>query len=99
MSLFGCSWQCGGVCSEDVDEDGICDVIDDCIGEFDMADAMVLARYECGCTSIEPGNAIARRRIGCVGQMRWNLYKDEDGDGCDDLDECVGELMSAGNGR
>ena len=97
--------ECGGVCSEDVDEDGICDVIDDCFGEFDACGRCNGPGpvYECGCTSIEPGKCNCLGDVlDVLGKCGGTCTKDEDGDGlCDDLDECVGELDECGrcNGR
>lgn len=92
--------ECGGVCSEDVDEDGICDVIDDCIGEYDACGRCNGPGpvYECGCTSIEPGKCNCLGDVlDVLGKCGGTCVKDEDGDGlCDDLDECVGELDECG---
>ena len=92
--------ECGGVCSEDVDEDGICDVIDDCIGEYDACGRCNGPGpvYECGCTSIEPGKCNCLGDVlDVLGKCGGTCVKDDDGDGvCDDLDECVGELDECG---
>ena len=92
--------ECGGVCSEDLDKDGICDVIDDCFGEFDACGRCNGPGpvYECGCTSIEPGKCNCLGDVlDVLGKCGGTCTKDEDGDGlCDDLDECVGELDECG---
>ena len=50
--------DCGGACSTDADLDGICDDIDDCIGEFDACGVCNGPGeiYECGCTDIPVGD-------------------------------------------
>ncbi|MEC7654117.1 MAG: hypothetical protein VX548_04150 [Bacteroidota bacterium] len=49
---------CGGDCSADVDADGVCDDVDDCVGSYD--DCGVCngpgAVYECGCNDIPEGD-------------------------------------------
>ena len=48
---------CGGSCSEDVDEDGICDDIDDCVGQYDECGICegLGAIYACGCSDAPEG--------------------------------------------
>ena len=48
---------CGGFCAEDVDEDGICDDVDECIGEFDECGICQGpgAIYACGCADAPEG--------------------------------------------
>ena len=49
---------CGGSCEADVDGDGVCDDVDDCVGAYD--DCGVCngpgAVYECGCSDIPEGD-------------------------------------------
>ena len=49
---------CGGDCSADVDSDGVCDDVDDCVGSYD--DCGICngpgAVYECGCNDIPEGD-------------------------------------------
>ena len=42
---------CGGDCSADADGDGICDDVDDCVGDFDACGICngPGAIYDCGC--------------------------------------------------
>ena len=49
---------CGGSCAEDLDADGICDDVDDCVGELDECGMCngPGAIYECGCTDIPEGD-------------------------------------------
>lgn len=74
-------------CLLDEDEDGICDSLDDCIGEIDACGVCngLGAIYDCGCTDIPEGNC------DCEG----NSDADEDGI-CDYLDDCVGDLDEEG---
>lgn len=91
---------CGGACSEDVDEDGVCDVIDDCVGMVDACGRCngPGAVFECGCTSIEPGKCnCLGEALDALGNCGGSCLQDADGDGvCDDLDECVGTLDECG---
>jgi hypothetical protein len=45
---------CGGDCTADVDNDGICDDIDDCVGEYDACGICngPGAIYQCGCAPL-----------------------------------------------
>ena len=48
---------CGGPCMSDEDQDGVCDDVDDCIGEFDACGVCNGPGpiYECGCAGIPVG--------------------------------------------
>ena len=78
---------CGGECSEDLDEDGICDDGDSCIGEADECGVCngPGAIYDCGCSGIPEGEC------DCEGTPDIDL------DGvCDSEDDCVGTPDAAG---
>ena len=49
--------ECGGACEEDVDEDGICDDVDDCVGDYDECGICngPGAQGDCGCDDIPDG--------------------------------------------
>ena len=49
---------CGGDCAADEDADGICDDVDDCVGELDECGICngPGAIYECGCSDIPEGD-------------------------------------------
>ena len=49
--------DCGGACEEDVDVDGVCDDVDDCVGQEDACGICngPGAVYECGCSDITEG--------------------------------------------
>lgn len=72
----------------DIDEDGLCDVVDPCIGSYDACGVCngPGAVYECGCSDIQAGNC------GCcglvedaIGECGGTCQSDTNGDGiCDD---------------
>ena len=53
--------ECGGPCEADADADGICDVVDPCVGELDACSVCngPGAIYECGCADILKETATA----------------------------------------
>ena len=67
---------CGGDCAADADADGICDDVDDCVGELDECGICngPGAIYECGCSDIPEGDC------------------DCDGNQLDALGECGGDV-------
>ena len=91
---------CGGSCTEDLDEDGVCDVIDPCVGELD--DCGVCngpgAVYECGCNDIPECDCDCDgNQLDALGVCGGSCTADLDGDGvCDDVDSCIGELDDCG---
>ena len=46
---------CGGFCSSDIDGDGMCDDVDDCVGTLDECGICngPGAIYDCGCEAIQ----------------------------------------------
>ena len=82
---------CGGACTADADEDGICDDVDDCVGAYD----------DCGVCG---GAGIAEGACDCDGNVADALgvcggacTADADADGiCDDVDDCVGAYDDCG---
>ena len=90
--------ECGGACVADGDSDGICDDVDDCVGELDeVASATVLA------LSMSADVLTSQKDCDCDGNQLDALVNvegrvaDEDADGiCDDVDDCVGELEECG---
>jgi hypothetical protein len=85
---------CGGNCAADADDDGICDDIDECVGELD--DCGVCNGpgdiYECGCSDILEGDCDCEgNQLDALGVCGGNCAADADADGiCDDVDPCVG---------
>lgn len=95
IDLFQC--DCEG--TPDLDQDGICDEEDDCVGYYD--DCGVCngpgAIYECGCFDIPEGDCDCSGNIldGCG--ICGGDGVDVDGDGlCDDEDPCIGFYDNCG---
>ena len=79
---------CGGLCPADVDGDGICDTLDECVGEIDACGVCngsgpILG---CGCAEIPPGDCDCDgNQLDAVGTCGGACLNDYDGDGvCDD---------------
>ena len=91
---------CGGDCAADADGDGICDDVDDCVGELDVCGVCngPGAIYDCGCTDIPAGDCDCDgNQLDALGVCGGDCAADTDGDGvCDDVDDCVGELDACG---
>ena len=91
---------CGGSCTADADEDGICDDVDDCVGAYD--DCGVCngpgAIYECGCADIPAGDCDCDgNQLDALGVCGGSCAADADADSiCDDVDDCVGAYDDCG---
>ena len=91
---------CGGDCTADLDGDGICDDVDDCVGAYD--DCGICngpgAIYDCGCENIPSGDCDCNgNQLDALGVCGGDCTADLDGDGiCDDLDDCVGAYDDCG---
>ena len=92
--------MCGGDCAEDADADGICDDVDDCVGELDACGVCNGPGeiYECGCADIPEGDCDCDgNQLDALGVCGGDCAEDADADGiCDDVDDCVGELDACG---
>ena len=95
------SGDCGGACAADVDEDGICDDIDTCVGVLDACDVCngPGAIFDCGCAEMPEGDCDCDGNepptdYDCDG----NCILDTDGDGQPDCEatSCAEDLN--GNG-
>ena len=79
-----------GSCCDDVDSDGICDDIDDCVGDFDACGVCngPGAIYECGCTDVPAEDCDCNgNQLDALGVCGGPCSGDVDGDGiCDDVD-------------
>jgi hypothetical protein len=91
---------CGGACAQDLDQDGICDDVDECVG---MLDACGICNgpgeiYECGCANIPVGDCDCDgNQLDALDICGGDCSEDEDHDGvCDDADDCVGEVDACG---
>ena len=91
---------CGGTCEEDIDTDGICDDVDDCVGALDACGICngPGAIYECGCADIPPSKCDCNgNELDALGDCGGPCAADADMDGiCDDVDDCIGGLDACG---
>ena len=94
------SGVCGGDCLADLDEDGICDDVDPCVG---VEDACGVCNgpgpvSDCGCEDIPDGDCdCAGNQSDALGVCGGDCAADADADGiCDDVDDCVGALDACG---
>ena len=92
--------ECGGTCTADEDNDGICDDVDECVGIVDFCGVCngPGATLECGCYDIPEGDCdCLGSQEDAIGVCGGDCEADEDGDGvCDDVDDCVGEVDACG---
>ena len=91
---------CGGSCSADIDQDGICDDIDPCVGALDACGVCngVGDIFQCGCNNIPEGDCDCNgNQLDALGICDGTCAVDLDQDGiCDDIDPCVGALDVCG---
>ena len=91
---------CGGTCTADADDDGICDDIDPCVGALDSCGVCngAGAIQTCGCTDIPAGDCDCNgQQLDALGVCGGACSADLDADGvCDDIDPCVGALDACG---
>ena len=91
---------CGGDCAADLDGDGLCDDVDDCVGSYD--DCGICngpgAIYDCGCADIPAEDCDCDgNQLDALGVCGGDCSADADGDGlCDDIDDCVGSYDDCG---
>jgi hypothetical protein len=92
--------ECGGSCAADADADGICDDVDDCVGELDACGICngPGAIYDCGCSDIPEGDCDCDGgQLDALGVCGGSCGADADGDGvCDDVDDCLGQVDACG---
>ena len=91
--VFDAVGVCGGDCQNDLDEDGICDNIDGCVGTIDACGVCngPGAIYECGCTEIPQGECDCDGNIAqpyCSDPAACNFFPIEDGCVFDDPSFC-----------
>ena len=91
---------CGGDCVADADGDGVCDVDDDCVGQYDARGICTGPGqvYECGCANIPAGDCDCNgNQLDVLGVCGGDCVADADGDGiCDVEDDCVGQYDACG---
>ena len=75
---------CGGACEADADMDGVCDDVDDCVGELDACGVCngPGAVYVCGCSGIPEGDCDCEgNQLDALGVCGGACTADEDMDG------------------
>ena len=86
---------CGGACAQDLDQDGICDDVDECVGTLDASICSSREMYSAFAPTSWLAIALQRQPatpLACGGACARTL----DANGiCDDVDECVGTLDAA----
>jgi gliding motility-associated-like protein len=95
IDLFQC--DCEG--TPDLDQDGICDDIDDCVGYIDECGVCngPGAIYDCGCFDIADGDCDCLGNVLDACGICGGTGTDVDGDGiCDDVDPCIGVYDNCG---
>ena len=84
---------CGGSCEADVDADGVCDNIDDCVGALDecgVCNGPGLI-YECGCADISEGECDCNgNQLDALSVCGGTCAVDQDADGVCDTEEISG---------
>lgn len=92
--------ECGGTCLADLDEDGVCDDVDPCIGAYDACGVCngPGAQYACGCDPLPDGDCDCEgNQLDAAGVCGGDCTADVDGDGiCDDVDDCLGVVDECG---
>jgi len=82
--------DCGGSCTADADGDGLCDDVDECVGEYDACGVCngPGAIYDCGCADIPDGDCDCNGgQLDAIGVCGGNCPADADGNGiCDTLE-------------
>jgi hypothetical protein len=84
---------CGGSCTADVDGDGVCDDVDDCVGDLDACGVCngPGAIYDCGCNDSRAGECDCNGgQLDAVDVCGGDCTSDVDGDGICDTDETAG---------
>ena len=91
---------CGGDCAADADNDGICDNVDDCIGELDECGICngPGATGDCGCDELPDGACDCDGNVlDALDVCGGDCAADADGDGvCDNVDDCIGVVDACG---
>ncbi|MDA8695997.1 M43 family zinc metalloprotease, partial [Flavobacteriales bacterium] len=92
--------DCGGDCTADADEDGVCDDVDPCVGTLDVCGICNGPGdiYDCGCSDIPAGDCDCDgNQLDAIDVCGGDCAADADQDGiCDDVDDCVGSLDACG---
>ncbi len=83
--------QCGGSCTEDTDNDGVCDDVDSCIGALDscgVCNGPGLI-YQCGCANIPVGDCDCNgNQLDAIGVCGGTCESDQNNNGvCDTFED------------
>ncbi len=92
-SLLDALGVCGGDCPSDLDGDGICDTVDDCVGYYDACSVCNGPGpiFTCGCSPLPPGDCDCQgNQLDALGVCGGDCMSDTDGDGLCDSDEVPG---------
>lgn len=92
-SLLDALGVCGGDCPSDLDGDGICDTVDDCVGFMDACGVCNGPGpiFICGCSPLPPGDCDCEgNQLDALGVCGGDCLGDTDGDGLCDSDEVPG---------
>ena len=99
-STFDALGDCGGSCVEDLDNDGLCDDADPCIGSYDECGICngPGSILDCGCVGIPLGDCDCNgSQLDVLGVCGGSCVEDLDNDGlCDDADPCIGSYDACG---
>ena len=89
--------DCDGVCLNDVDADGICDEVDECVGTVDACGVCngPGAINDCGCSEIPEGDCDCDgNQLDVIGVCGGSCAADADADGiCDDVENVSAPWM------
>ena len=79
-------------CAEDLDADGICDDVDDCVGAYDECGICngPGAIYECGCADIPEGDCDCDATVSTPWACGGDCAEDANDNGLCDVDEVTG---------
>ncbi|MGB1074527.1 MAG: hypothetical protein ACPGYZ_10580, partial [Flavobacteriales bacterium] len=89
--------NCGGDCTADADNDGICDDVDDCVGMLDICGVCNGPGpiFICGCVPLPLGDCDCEgNQLDALGICGGDCPGDTDGDGVCDTDEMPGCMDS-----
>ena len=84
---------CGGDCTADTDNDGLCDDVDDCVGSLDACGVCngPGAIYDCGCSTLPEGDCDCDgNQLDALGECGGDCLADANCNGICDADEIAG---------
>ncbi|MGB0511215.1 MAG: hypothetical protein ACPGGB_09875, partial [Flavobacteriales bacterium] len=97
---------CGGTCAADADGDGVCDDVDDCVGQYDDCAVCngVGEAFQCGCANIPEGDCDCDgNQLDALGVCGGSCEADANANGiCDALEASLcgpGTVFDAATGQ